>query len=951
MELAEADYAEAIDLRFTNPQASDDLFRVAQQAYMDLELWNKATACAIYRCQLNYELGRMDSLQQVLDKAQGLLDAKVLKGEHYRQERIYYFRAMLFEARAQYEEAHDMLTRASAILEALEAPIGLDSSYMSSHKALSGSIYYGRGDYETAINLYQAALALFPASRPNEAKLLNLYNNLGLAQFELDRVQEGMEYLSTSRRILPRLDPSIHFNDYLQTYFNLIKGHLLLHQTSDAMAYLAKAQRFLDQKEDDEHIWHSLQAQVKEQQENWSAALYNYRLALAKRIKVRGRRHPSIARLYRSIGQVYLKMGNDEAALEAFQRGLHVYDPKLNLDDPYSVPDLDHINEYYPLIQLLKDKGDLLLKQAPNRAAELLPTYRTAIHAIDSLRLLHESDASKLLLSKEAKAVFASAIGLLYQMYQQSPESQYLDEAFRYMEKTKALLLLENIRKWRNIRLRNLGRRKNNNEFNRLLEREKNAKLDLVLLQRLLKDARELRTDEDRRPEKINTLEQALRKVTATYESVKEELAQRFPQYYEASYGQSVTDIITVQQTLLKADDTALISYFIHGDRSFALLVTKDSTAMTELANPAVWEQDFQLYQNALRAQASTLLHDTTFEQYTLSAHQLYRQLLQPLLQELPSNYHRLYLIPDDRLGFLAFEALLTAPAPAAGVDYSTNHLDYLLESFAPAYGYSATLLVESIKVSEDKDQRKNYGGFAPVFSGQPSGGQAVSRDCSTGELMYLPYSKESVVTNSELFDGDAFLNEAASLENFRKEAQNYRILQLSTHACVDDANALFNVLYFHDTTLANYEIFDIPIRADLIILSACETGNGDLLQGEGIMSLSRGFYYAGCTNVITSLWPADDHATKELMIRLNRNLKKGLDKDDALRLAKLEFMESGTLRTANLAPATWANFILIGNQEEIKLSSTSLPFLLLLSGGALFLLIATVYIFQRSFR
>ncbi|MCB0630047.1 MAG: CHAT domain-containing protein [Saprospiraceae bacterium] len=946
-EAADIDYARAVELRGTDPVAADLLFLNTQQVYEHLELWNKASACTIYRCQLNYDLERMDSLDRALDQAQSIIDNHDLKGENFRQERIYYFRAMLFDVRAQYEEAQEMLTRASSILEALEHPEGLDSSYMSSHKTLSGAIYYGRGDYETAINRYQTALNLFPISRPNEAKLLNIYNNLGLALLELGRVSEGMQYLEASLKILPQLDQDIYFNDYLQTYFNLIKGHLLLKDTEQAKTYLTRALPLLQKKQDDQHIWFSLRAQVDEELQHWPAALLNYQQALSRRILIRGRYHPSIARLYRSIGMMHQKMGDQQAAMEAYQQGLRVFDPEFRTDDLFGTPSLQDVTEYYPLIQLLKDRGDLLMKQYPSRAGDILPTFRIAIQAIDNLRLLYESDASKLLLSQEAKSVFASAITLLYQLHRLSPKREYIEEAFRYMEKTKALLLLENIRKWRNIRLTNSGRSKDKQEFNDLLEKEKNAKLDLVLLQRLIKDAREQDQD-DSHTEKIITLEQALRKVTALYESVKDELAGRFPQYYEASYGEKVAELSAVQQKLLANDDTALVSYFINGEHSFAILLTEDSATLEQLASPAAWEEDFQDYQETLRTPGGAVLQDTIFQKYAHSAASLYSHLLNPLLRNLRKSYRRLYLLPDDRLGFLAFESLLVTPTPDNPVDYSPDHLDYLLEHFALAYGYSATLLVESIKRQHIREKRKNYGGFAPVFGDHSTGGRAVSRDCTTGELMYLPYSGESVTATSTLYKGDAFLNEQATLKNFVAVAQDYRILQLSTHACVDNSNALFNVLYFSDTTLANYEIFDIPIRADLIILSACETGNGDLLQGEGIMSLSRGFYYAGSSNVITSLWPADDHATKEMMILLNRKLKKGLDKDEALRQTKLDYLRSGKLRKANLAPSIWANFILIGNQQRIDFSYSPL-LLISLAVACILLAIAALIFFHRT--
>ena len=235
-----------------------------------------------------------------------------------------------------------------------------------------------------------------------------------------------------------------------------------------------------------------------------------------------------------------------------------------------------------------------------------------------------------------------------------------------------------------------------------------------------------------------------------------------------------------------------------------------------------------------------------------------------------------------------------------------------------------------------------------PFFK-EGSLGRATSRDCTTGSLMYLPYSEESIQVSSELFDGDPFLHENASLDTFRLLAKQYRILQLATHACIDEQDALFNVIYFHDTTLATYEIFDIPIQADLIILSACETGNGDLLQGEGIMSLSRGFYYAGSSSIVTSLWPADDHATKDLMISFNQYLYKKWPKDRALRQAKLDYLQQTGLRKINQAPALWANFILIGNQEQIMLDHTHASYKPWLIGLLALLAILMLYYYHMN--
>lgn len=928
---ARAYYQRAQQLRQEGKFAeADHYFSRAQQHYRQLEDWSILVTCAIYRSQLNYDLNRTDSLQVLLQEAQKIIDREDLQDEHFKQERIFFFQALYLEKTAQYQAAAEILDRATPILSNLEQLIGLDSSYLSSHKSLSGSIYYERRDFDMAVNHYQAALTLFPDSRPDVDKLVTIYNNLGLALIEMGQVKNGMDYLEKSLSILPELDPKTDYEDFLQTYFNLINGFLEQGKLSEAQGYLDQANQILKYHPEDRHIWYSLGAQLQEQEGLLPEAMANYRHALEARKKVRGNRHPSVAKAQLAIGKIALRMGLENEALTAFQSGLQVFDPRLDSADFFAVPALVQINDYYLLIQLLNHRGNTLKHLFPMQLARILPTFRVAIHAIDSLRLLYESDASKLLLSKEAKSVFASALELLHKLYQSGPDQELLREAFEYMEKSKALLLLENIRKWRNIRLQRSGPGQWGDRFTQLLEEEKNAKLDLILLQRSIEDQQE-HTDQET-VEKMDYLERELRKVRSQYQVIKSVLSDSFPQYYQASYGDQVADISQIQQKLLSDRKTKLVSYFIFEDQSFAMLIGPDTLIFRQLDPLDHWEADFKSYQEALRTQGKVLLQSGTYQSYVKSAAQLYDYLLRDLLNDEDQQSQGLYLVPDDILSFLAFESLLVSVPTDKKVSYTLDHQDYLLEHYTLAYGYSATLLLESLNKYADHDERADYGGFAPVFQ-EGSSGRAISRDCTTGSLMYLPYSEKSVQETQQLMNGTAYLKEQASLANFKAAANKYRILQLATHACVDEQDALFNVIYFHDTTLATYEIFDIPIQAELIILSACETGNGDLLEGEGIMSLSRGFYYAGSANIVTSLWPADDYATQNLMVRFNQYLKEGLPKDRALQQAKLDYLQSPELRNISAAPAFWANFILIGNQEAMDLdiqSAEAWQFLLL---------------------
>jgi CHAT domain-containing protein len=104
-------------------------------------------------------------------------------------------------------------------------------------------------------------------------------------------------------------------------------------------------------------------------------------------------------------------------------------------------------------------------------------------------------------------------------------------------------------------------------------------------------------------------------------------------------------------------------------------------------------------------------------------------------------------------------------------------------------------------------------------------------------------------------------------------------------------------------------------ILARLAILSGCETGIGHIKKGEGILSLARAFKFAGCPNIIMSLWKVNDKTTKEIMVAFNKYLKKGMEKDRALQLAKINYLKG----SKNLHPVFWSSFVLIGNEDPIR--------------------------------
>ena len=202
--------------------------------------------------------------------------------------------------------------------------------------------------------------------------------------------------------------------------------------------------------------------------------------------------------------------------------------------------------------------------------------------------------------------------------------------------------------------------------------------------------------------------------------------------------------------------------------------------------------------------------------------------------------------------------------------------------------------------------------------------------DSLRGSLGKLRWTEKELRDVSNILKGSFFLRDKATETTFKKIAPDASIIHLATHAIIDDQQPLYSKFVLtkeegsdDDGFLNTYELYNMQLKANLAVLSACNTGSGKLSRGEGIMSLARGFVYAGCPSVVTSLWAVDDKSTAILMKRFYEGLKKSLSKDEALRASKLDYLQKADSIKSN--PLYWAAFVLIGNPEAIHLKQEEL--------------------------
>jgi CHAT domain-containing protein len=186
-----------------------------------------------------------------------------------------------------------------------------------------------------------------------------------------------------------------------------------------------------------------------------------------------------------------------------------------------------------------------------------------------------------------------------------------------------------------------------------------------------------------------------------------------------------------------------------------------------------------------------------------------------------------------------------------------------------------------------------------------------------------LPWSLVEIDSIATIVSMDRYIGDEATKENFLKEAPDAVLLHLATHAEVHDRDPMLSRLVFSprssDPYLYASEIYGLSLKADLVVLSACETGLGQWARGEGVMSLARAFMIAGCPQVVMSLWAVDDRSTAQLMTDFYRGIDSELPPHEALRQAKLKMLDGDNPVYAH--PYYWAGWVPIGGARAVELS------------------------------
>ena len=766
------------------------------------------------------------------------------------------------------------------------------------------------GDYEFALYYLKKALSIEETHNKNLQKynLIHLYNNIGFNYQCLKMFDTAHEYYQKGLKLLKKSDPDEpDFNEnYKYIYFNLATNQLNQGNLINALNFFEQESQLPSLSNKDISKIYTYVGETFLKQNKTQLALDTLDAALKLRLEAFPSKHNGIATTYRLIGNTYFIQKDYTKALENYQLAIIavVYDfEDKNINKN---PSLDNPVHQIELLKSLSAKAKTL--HLMKKYEDALEVYQLCSQLIDQMRTSFQHNGSKLFLMEEGNAIFEKAIETALTVGDKKI-------AFELAEKSKSMLLLEAMR----------GTFARYGLPKELVEQENSLKIDITYYERKIWEERQKNEPSQ---ENIKRWENLIFDLKERYTKLKEQFNEDYPEYYQLKYNNEVVSVKDVQRKLLD-NKTAMVSYFIGENQVFIFTITKkgvDVTALEKTDNLTDWVENMRLCLQ--RDNRITNLHEVYYQ----TAFQLYTLFLEPAINDLSKNVNRLIIIPDDQLNFIPFETLLTANLNLQSPRYELKKIPYLIRDYQITYGYSATLLEEGMKKQKNKNL-KSFGGFVPSFQENNS----MQRGCDGDILGNLPFGRENIATINDIMNGQLHFDDEATLDNFTTLADQYKILHLCTHACAE-IDSKDTRIYFSDKELLAFELYNMPLNAELAVLSACETGIGELKRGEGVMSLARAFMYSGCPSVVTSLWSVDDKSTSEVMRHFYQQIKDGKTKDEALHEAKLNYLDGKGIEASH--PFYWSGFVHIGNTEPLFGNDSSINYWYLVGLGLILLLI-----------
>jgi CHAT domain-containing protein len=763
-----------------------------------------------------------------------------------------------------------------------------------------GTTFSSINEYEKALAYHQKALLLTQQLYGDDATNLYFhYANLGDDYMSQKNWAAALEYLKKS---LVAADTNT-IEPGMRTYIRSKIATTLSNLNRDSAALAMWAETFEQIKLNPDEavngplVWQTL-GKHYESRQNYEEALRCYEKEVVLRLE-----KPDFVN---NLSDAYASSGRIFQLKKQWAEAVKIYGKALSVFEKDGLP----ANE--SALNILSEQADALYNYAMSttQPAERLSLLQQSLqHCRQAVKIsrkfrqsYHRSPDENFEWVSENQQLFAISVKVAHQLALETKQQDYQEQAFLLADQSKSLLLNEALKSAEAKAFANLP--------DQLLQQEADLSRTIAYLERKVEEAAFAKDTATF----ISLRDGQLFSAKRSYERLLNKFAQQYPGYYDLRYDTTTMKITQLRKKL--PADAALISYLSQPEQGLLYIFTLTATEpVRTIVVPLDTQNNTRVLDLRRLLQSPFLIQTPKRNQFIDLSHQLYKQYIGPIADQL-KGYKQLVIIGDGTTQSLPFDILLSNDKKAP-----FEQINFLIRDFDISYHYSAQLYTRQQKAVE----RVNVFTFAPVFSkiSPEMRGSSRTNDNDDGSFQSLPYSEQEVKEIGQAFQNKNIVeltgeqaNEHALKQQLRKP---WHIVHIASHSFANLEQPKFSGIACYpqkeekdgeDGIVYVNEIYTLPMQADLVVLSSCESGLGQIRPGEGMLGLNRAFLYSGVHNIIFSLWTANDRVTSNLMRAFYKNVAASMPYNKALNDAKRQLLNNPT----TASPSFWANFQIVGN-------------------------------------
>jgi CHAT domain-containing protein len=546
----------------------------------------------------------------------------------------------------------------------------------------------------------------------------------------------------------------------------------------------------------------------------------------------------------------------------------------------------------YTLIDVFEQMATAYQKL--DKTAEALKYIKLALFVSDKIRSEFGDDLTKERLQANLKTIAEEGIEICYQSYQKTNDQNLLNTILELSEQTKSRTLLDQIKKNQQLIAANLR--------------------DSLFIKKQALERAIIYHEKQNFENKANNSSKIIGGLKYDLSLINKQIRLKYKQF---NFDHDTTNIA---QLLSALPNQQIVEYFM-GTKAAYLVSAKNKKVdnVIKIEHAANLRSQITSYVTTYFQHGPDAMMNAP-KTFFLNAYAIYNRLLKPI--DLGSNKH-IIIIPDGEIGYLSFDGLITDK----NYQPSVANWPFLIKKNTITYAFS----IKTLLINKQGHHPKNFSGFFITHQ--------------SNNHIPLKAVQEEASKIKNVVNGNFLMDNAANVKSFNKAFEESTILHIGTHAYLSGKNQE-PTLVFDKEKLFLFELAAKKNAPSLVVLSACRTADGLLANGEGIISLSRGFNAIGTPATIAGLWNVNDNAAAVIMGNFYQQIVNHKSNGEALHQAKIDWLNTTQAIDAVYLPYYWDSLIYIGADQKIMLNPAKNWWLLIGIGGTL--LIATVIFIWR---